>query len=157
MERKCGNCALKQLKGGICPIFNTNMENESDCPYFTTEVKTCEICGGLILEKACLQEDNNSFHVMCYKCATGTPCQSCKCMSECPLQQDETCSEPLYTMVQYRQGSAIIQTQKLNPKRIAATCAQGCKCFNEKGLDDDNFCFKTIQCGCTNYEVNWRN
>ena len=157
MERKCGDCALKALKGGMCPIFNANMEEENGCPYFTTEINSCDICGNLILKNACFQEDNGVFHVMCYDCTTAVPCKSCQRMSECRLQKDETCPEPLYVMVQYRQGPAIIQTQKLNPKRVEATCAQGCPCFRQEGLDDDDFCWKQNNCGCNNHKMNWRN
>ena len=49
MERVCGNCALKALKNGLCPVFNANMEGKSGCPHFTTELTSCDVCGRLIL------------------------------------------------------------------------------------------------------------
>lgn len=155
--RKCGDCALKALKNGMCPVFNANMEGENGCPYFTTELKICEICGALIPKGGYIQEDNEVFHLMCGDCATGHPCKSCDKVKECRLKTDETCPEPLYVMVQRRQGPAVIQTQQLNPKRVQATCAQGCPCFREEGLEDGTFCWKETGCGCNNHNYNWRN
>lgn len=157
MERKCGNCALKALKNGICPIFNENMEGESGCPYYTTHIETCDICGNIIPKGVYIQEDNEQFHLMCHECATGNPCRSCKNVQKCRLEQDKTCREPLYVMVQHRQGNAVIQTQQLNPKRVQATCADGCKCYRPEGLKDGSFCWKQTGCGCDNHQFNWRN
>lgn len=157
MERKCGDCALKALKGGMCPVFNANMEGESGCPYFTTDLKVCEICGSIIPKGGYIQEDNEVFHLMCGDCATGNPCKSCKSVKECRLQTDQSCPEPLYVMVQQRQGNMVVQSQQLNPKRVQATCAQGCPCFREEGLEDGTFCWKETGCGCNNHNYNWRN
>ena len=157
MERKCDNCALKALKNGMCPIFNANMEDEHGCPLFTTELTLCEICGQIIPKGGFLQEDGEIFHLMCGDCATGHPCKSCKCVQDCRLEQDQSCTEPLYVMVQHRQGNAVIQSQQLNPKRVQATCARGCKCFRQEGLEDGDFCWKRLGCGCNNHQFNWRN
>ena len=157
MERKCGDCALKALRNGMCPIFNMDMEGESGCPYYTTELQLCEICGDIVPKGGYIQEDNGQLHLMCHECATGHPCRSCKIVQECRLTQDETCREPLYVMVQHRQGNAVIQTQQLNPKRVQATCADGCKCYRPEGLEDGYFCWKQTGCGCDNHQFNWRN
>lgn len=157
MERRCGDCALKALKGGMCPVFNANMEGENGCPYFTTELKVCEICGSIVPKGGYLQEDNEVFHLICNDCATGDPCRTCKQIKECRFQTDQSCSEPPYVMVQHRQGNAIIQSQQLNPKRVQATCAQGCLCFREEGLENGDFCWKQTGCGCNNLKINWRN
>lgn len=156
MERKCGDCALKALKNGMCPVFNANMEDENGCPYFTTELHVCEICGNLIPKGGCIVEDNNTFHLMCNECTSGHPCASCKCVHDCRLEQDQNCPEPLYIMVQRREGPAIIQSQQLNPKRVEATCALGCPCFRKEGLKDGDFCWKKNGCGCNNHKYNWR-
>ena len=94
MERKCGQCALKALKNGMCPIFNANMEGENGCPYFTTEIHACEICGNLIPKGGYIQEDNGEFHLMCGDCATGHPCKSCKEVRNCRFETDQNCQEP---------------------------------------------------------------
>ena len=157
MERKCGQCALKALKNGMCPIFNANMEGENGCPYFTTEIHACEICGNLIPKGGYIQEEDGAFHLMCGDCATGHPCKSCKEVNSCRFETDQNCQEPPYVMVQQRQGNMVVQTQALNPKRVQATCANGCPCFREEGLEDGDFCWKQIGCGCNNHKNNWRN
>lgn len=156
MERKCSKCALKELKNGMCPVFNANMDGEKGCPYFTTTLSACEICGSIIPKGGVLQEENDIFHLLCESCATGSPCKRCVKNSECKLEQDSSCPEPLYITVQHRQGNAIVQTQQLNPKRIEATCAKGCACFYPEGMKDGYFCFKQIGCGCNNIINNWR-
>lgn len=158
MEHKCGQCALKALKGGMCPVFNADMSNEDGCPCFTTELHTCEVCGNLILRSGALeQDDEGSWHSMCSNCLGSPPCQTCVRTKECAFQTDQTCPEPPVIMVQQRQGNMIMQTQKINPKRVEATCRKGCPCFFEDGLDDGNFCLKQIGCGCKSYKTNWRN
>ena len=158
MERICANCALKAIKGGMCPIFNANMEEEKGCPIFTTEVRTCNICGNVILQGDVLQydDDHNGYALLCNVCANADPCATCRYINTCRFQNDNECTEPPYETVQIRQGNATIQTQRMNPKRVQATCAQGCSCFNEDGLDDGTFCIKTNNCGCKNYKLNWR-
>lgn len=157
MERKCGNCALKALKNGMCPIFNANMEGEDGCPYFTSHLEYCEVCGSIIPKGGIIQEDKGEFHLMCNECATGHPCAACKSVRECRLQTDQSCPEPLYVMVQQRQGNMVVQSQQLNPKRVEATCAQGCVCFRKEGLEDGDFCWKQNGCGCNNHTYQWRN
>ena len=157
MERKCGDCALKALKNGMCPVFNANMEGGSGCPYFTTHLDICEVCGNVILSSSIIQEEDGVFHLMCRNCATGHPCAACTSVRECRLQTDQSCPEPLYVMVQHRQGNMIVQQQSLNPKRVQATCAQGCPCYREEGLEEGAFCWKMLDCGCKNLKINWRN
>lgn len=157
MERKCGDCALKAIKNGMCPVFEADMEGQNGCPYFTTELQICELCGNIILSQSIIQEEDGVFHQICRNCVTGPPCKSCTKAKDCRLQNDQSCPEPLYVMVQHRQGNMVMQTQQLNPKRIQATCAQGCPCFWEEGLDDGNYCWKQLNCGCNNYKPNWRN
>ena len=154
MERKCGQCALKALKNGMCPIFNANMEGENGCPYFTTEIHACEICGNLIPKGGYIQEDNGEFHLMCGDCTMGHPCKSCKEVRNCRFETDQDCQEPPYVMIQQRQGNMVVQTQTLNPKRVQATCAQGCPCYHD---GEDFHCWKQMSCGCNNHKNNWRN
>ena len=148
---KCGQCALKALKNGMCPVFNANMEGENGCPYFTAEIHTCEICGNIIPKGGYIQEDNGEFHLMCGDCATGHPCKSCKEVNSCRFETDQNCQEPPYVMVQQRQGNMVVQTQSLNPKRVQATCAAGCSCYSE-----EHGCMREYGCGCNNHKFNWR-
>jgi hypothetical protein len=139
----------------MCPIFNADMSEQHGCPYFTTELRTCHICGSVILSAGILEVDEDIWHEMCQQCASAPRCNTCQ-RKDCKFQNDRSCPEPPYVMVQQRQGNAIIQTQKINPKRVQATCAQGCPCFDEDGLDDGTFCLSTTGCGCKNYKTNWR-
>lgn len=151
MERKCGNCALKALKGGMCPIFNANMENENGCPRFTSEFAICDICGNIILNNSYLQEEDGTIHLFCEECAIGHPCRTCKEISDCKFQTDKSCQEPPFIMAQQRQGNVVMQQQVTNPKRVQATCANGCKCYNS-----EHGCMREYGCGCENLKINWR-
>ena len=153
---KCDECALKTLKNGVCPIFNANMEGEKGCPYFMTELRTCEVCGNLIPKGGYIQQDGDSFHLMCHDCATGNPCIACKFVKYCALHQDDNCQEPLYVMVQHQKGNMVVHSQQLNPKRIQATCAVSCPCFREEGMEDGTFCWKQTGCGCNKNQYVWR-
>ena len=156
--RSCGDCALKAIKGGMCPVFNADMSEENGCPLFTTELQLCEVCGNHIFRGAIIAEDDGIYHMTCPQCGTNlNQCATCIHQSQCAFQNDQSCPEPPYVMVQQRQGNAIIQTQRLNPKRVQATCARGCPCFNEDGLDDGTYCRKQDGCGCNKYKTNWRN
>jgi hypothetical protein len=42
------------------------MEGENGCPYFTTEIHACEICGILIPKGGCFQEDNGKYYFDLY-------------------------------------------------------------------------------------------
>ena len=156
MERNCGQCALKTLKGGMCPIFNADMSDELGCPYFTPNVEFCDVCGSPIIGKAFVEEDDGRVHLFCRQCAGAPHCQTCR-FSYCAFLQDASCQEPPMVMRQMRQGNMIIQQQMMNPKRVEATCRKGCPCFNEDGLDDGTFCVKQEGCGCNKYKMNWRN
>ena len=152
MERKCGDCALKALKHGMCPVFNANMEGHSGCPHFTTQLTSCDVCGNVILGESYLQEENGVFHILCAECANGHPCKTCKELNNCRFRTDQDCQEPPYVMVQQRQGNMVVQQQIQNPKRVQATCANGCLCYSE-----EHGCMREYGCGCQNLKINWRN
>lgn len=154
---KCGQCALKAIKGGMCPIFNANMEGKDGCPMFTDELRICELCGSIIPKGGHIIEENDIFHLICSNCATSSPCSHCDRTNVCRFQTDQSCPEPPYIMAQHRQGNAIIQTQQLNLKRVEATCAQNCPCYRPEGLEDGDYCLKQLGCGCRNHRYNWRN
>ena len=154
MEHKCGQCALEALKGGMCPIFNADMGEKDGCPYFTPELRTCHICGSVILGAGILEADGDIWHEMCQQCAAASPCAVCQ-HTDCRFQSDQSCQEPPFVMVEQRKGNMIMQTQAINPKRIQATCAQGCSCYHE--TEEGFICFRQQGCGCKNYKTNWRN
>ena len=156
MERLCGECALKSLKGGMCPIFDADMSEQHGCPYFTTTINYCNLCGAPIIGKVMIEEDDGSWHIFCQRCATASPCETCK-NSYCAFEQDGSCQEPPYVMAQMRQGNMVVQQQVMNPKRVEATCRKGCPCFDEDGLDSGTFCKRKENCGCNKHKMNWRN
>ena len=156
MERRCSNCALKALKNGMCPIFNANMEEEMGCPYYTTKIETCDLCGNLIPKHGVLEEIDGEWHMLCQTCAHSIPCKLCKHLTECKFYQDQSCPEPPMVIREIRQGNMIAQTQVINPKRIHLTCAAGCKCYRPEGLKDGTYCMKQMECGCNNFYNIWR-
>ena len=153
MDRICGNCALRTLKGGVCPIFNADMSGEKGCPYFASKLHTCEVCGSVIPKGGYIIDE----HLVCGECANGSACRICAFNGTCRLEQDQTCSEPLYIPIQQRQGNMVIQTQITNPRRIQATCEAGCPCYRSEGKADGSFCWKKLGCGCHDRKINWRN
>ena len=153
---KCNDCALLKLPGG-CPVFKADMSGQDGCPMFAAELERCDLCGGVIFGKSIVEEDNEGkWHTICHQCLNASRCQIC-INQYCAFQQDQSCQEQPYVMIERRQGNMIMQTQQLNPKRVEATCRKGCPCFNEDGLDDGTFCLKQLNCGCKNYKINWRN
>ena len=154
MEHKCGQCALKALQGGMCPIFRADMSEKDGCPYFTSDLRTCHISGSVILGAVILEADGDIWHELCQKCAAAAICTVCQ-HTDCRFQSDQSCQEPPFVMVEQRKGNMIMQTQAINPKRVQATCAQGCSCYHE--TEEGFICFRQEGCGCKNYKTNWRN
>lgn len=153
---KCDTCVFKTMRNGACPIFNADMTGKDGCPYHSTDLHICSICGNPMIEKSILERDENGvWHEMCSQCANAPLCHNCA-HSYCAFQQDSHCPEPPVIMVEHRQGNMIMQTQTINPKRVEATCRKGCPCFNEDGLDDGSFCTRQFGCGCEKYHTNWR-
>ena len=130
MEHKCGRCALKALQGGKCPIFRADMSEKDGCTYFTSELRTCHICGSVIFGAGILEADGDIWHELCQRCAAAAPCAVCQ-HTDCRFQSDQSCQEPPFVMVEQRKGNVIMQAQAINPKRVQATCAQGCSCYHE--------------------------
>lgn len=152
---KCDTCAYKNIAEGGCPVFHADMSGHDGCPYYSTELHTCDICGMVIFGKAILTEENDKWYGICPKCCNAAPCQTCV-NQYCAFQQDDSCQEPPYVMREVRQGNMVMQTQVMNPKRIEATCRKNCPCFNEDGLDNGTFCGRQNGCGCDKYKTNWR-
>lgn len=150
--RNCGKCALKAHNGGICPIFQKEMDDEQGCPYFKLELDTCDICGQIIVNGGIFQDET---HLVCNNCGTGSSCSICVHAHECRFQTDRSCTEPPHIPVQQRQGNMVIQTQIPNPKRIELTCAAGCPCYYPEGATEGAHCWKQFNCACKNYKTNY--
>lgn len=156
MERKCGDCALKALKNGMCPVFNANMEGESGCPYFTTELQLCDICGSPVLGPTVLTQEGETWKQMCGHCNSkvfGT-CNGCA-KFVCRFRTDQSINIPPMITVQKRQGNMVVQTQQMNPERVKATCMDGCPCWRSE--EDGGFCMMEACGSCENYQTKWRN
>ena len=158
MERKCANCALRNLQNGVCPIFHGDMSDENGCPHYVSHLEYCEICGDIIIKGGTYEyePEDKEWHLMCDKCSNGHPCAGCINVNQCAFQTDQSCPEPPYVMVQQQQGNMFIQTQQPNPKRIDLTCAKGCPCYYEAGRAEGMYCIKQLECGCGNMKMNWR-
>lgn len=155
MERKCGDCALKALKGGMCPIFNANMEGENGCPCFTTELHLCDICGSPILGPAVLVQENGTWPQICSHCNSevfGT-CNGCAKFG-CRFRTDQSINIPTMITVQKRQGNMVVQTHQRNPERVKATCMDGCPCWRNE--EDGGSCMMEACGSCENYQTKWR-
>lgn len=152
--KTCGQCALKAIRGGICPIFNREMEDdEPGCPIYSISITQCELCGNPIIEGGVI-EDN---HIICNNCANLPACHICVNMKECLFQTDQSCPEPQMISVQQQQGPMVIQTQTVNPKRVQLTCAKGCPCFFEEGAAKGSFCWRQFKCACSKFVPDWKN
>jgi hypothetical protein len=146
------------MLNGMCPVFSADMSDKEGCPYFTSELHLCDVCGNHISQNAIIDNTDDVCHVVCPQCGQGLDmCATCIQYKRCAFQQDTSCPEPPQIMKQMRQGNMVMQTQVLNPKRIEATCRKGCPCFDEDGLDSGNFCKKQNGVGCCNYKTRWRN
>lgn len=155
MEQKCGDCALKALKNGMCPVFNANMEDEGGCPYFTTELHFCDVCGSPILGSSILAQDGEAWKQMCNHCNTkvfGT-CDGCA-KFVCRFRTDQSINIPLMINVQKRQGNMVVQTQQMNPERVKVTCMNGCPCWHSE--ENEGFCMMEACGSCENYQTKWR-
>ena len=155
MERKCGDCAIRDLYKGQCPVFRREMpEDEGGCPLHTHELIHCDICGNHIPSHAIFDDG----HIICYDCFSKSMCFTCTAHIICPFEQDKNCKEPPIVVVQeHPRPNMTVQKQIPNPKRIAETCAKGCLCYYEAGLEDGMHCIKQLpNSGCENYKTAWR-
>ena len=156
--KKCGECALQKING-VCPIFRQEMpEDENGCPLFTSEIITCDVCGGHIMSGAIFDFDGEGkAHILCQQCEDAPLCSTCE-NRYCAFKQDRDCRIPPYIMKQiHPQPNMTIQQQVINPDRIAATCANGCPCYYEAGLKDSAHCIKqSPNGGCDKYKTLWR-
>ena len=148
-NRTCGQCALPQHNGGVCPLFNeTFPSNAPGCPKFSTQLTTCELCKRFIIPSSTIIDaTENTLHFICESCRQETGhCSTCKNAHICAFETDPS---PIPKVVQkeFRQGNMISVTQVKNPERIDKTCKNGCKCF-----DPEFGCLRQNN-SCRNYKI----
>lgn len=146
----CGQCALMQHNGGVCPYFNEKFPPETNgCPKGVTFLTTCEICGRLTDTPIIDVTDENHPHMWCPSCHNlSGHCPTCIKGNECLFETDPS---PIPKVVQkeIRQGNMITVTQIMNPERIRQTCQKGCTCF-----DPEFGCLKQNNC-CGKWKVKY--
>jgi hypothetical protein len=124
--------------------------NTDFCSKHTTELMTCEVCGGGMPRANAIIEVRNekSIRILCERCSSAMDtCQMCKHGSQCFFETDPS---PLPKVVEkvFRQGPMTTVTQIRNPERIEYCCKEKkCPCY-----DPENECLKQFNtCGkCEN-------
>jgi hypothetical protein len=146
----CGQCALLQHNGGICPIFNEKREpDDQGCPKFTSVLIPCSVCGRGVLPQTALIDLTlpGQPHWLCPNCQKQSGhCATCKYGNQCSFETDPS-SLPKMIQQETRQGNMISVMTVKNPSRIEITCKKGCPCF-----DAENGCLKQNGC-CGKYKI----
>lgn len=133
MEKLCKTCAILDSKLQKCRMFGHQVEPAIDfCSKHTTELITCELCGGQIPKAQSIIYVNKGKpnRLICERCSQlhGT-CHFCKNSAICSFETDPS-SLPKMIQKQVRQGNMIAMTQIRNPERIEITCKKGCPCYD---------------------------
>ena len=142
----CFNCAFKVLSIDKCPIIGIsyNQKDIKVCPYWTSDLPKCDICGGIDLNYVLFAKEKEAgYRKVCSKCKelSGT-CGGCLKSSTCDF---ETNPSPIPKAVQktIQQGNFTrVETIK-NPDRIRETCQKNCDCF----LENFGCCRELNTCG----------
>ena len=144
-NKTCGQCALMQHSGGICPVFKTEQPHDHPgCPYHAFELDPCPLCGNHMPKEHQLIDmtDSEHFYIYCDNCSKYVGhCETCTNAQNCSFETDPS-SIPKMVQKEIRQGNMIqIMTVK-NPSRIDITCKKGCPCFSEEFgcLRQINYC-----------------
>ena len=133
MEKLCKTCAILDPKLQKCRMFGHQVEPAIDfCSQHTTELITCELCGGQIpkAQSIIFVEKGKPNRLICERCSKlhGT-CHLCKNSAFCSFENDPS-PLPKIVQKQVRQGNMIAMTQVQNPERIEITCKKGCPCYD---------------------------
>jgi hypothetical protein len=129
----------------MCPVFSADMSGKEGCPYFTSELHLCDVCGNHISQNAIIDNTDDVCHVVCPQCGQGLDmCATCIQYKRCAFQQDTSCPEPPQIMKQMRQGNMVMQTQTRNEEREKKFC-HSCICWSE-----ECGCLKNFNIGCIN-------
>ena len=146
--KSCFTCAYRTLNPQQCPLIGYQYADDRNqvCPYHTTELPKCDICGQIDPNSVLTQKSDGSWIRICQNCQSksGT-CGGCSKSSTCDF---ETNPSPIPKAVQKRiqQGNQIMVTTIKNPSRIDVTCRINCPCFSE-----ENGCCREYNT-CSNFE-----
>lgn len=146
--KSCLTCAYRALNPQQCPLIGYQYANDRNqvCPYHTTELPKCDICGRVTPNSMFRQKSDGSWIRICKNCQgnSGT-CGGCSKSATCDF---ETNPSPIPKAIQKRtqQGNQIMVTTVKNPSRIEVTCRINCPCFSE-----ENGCCREYNT-CSNYE-----
>ena len=136
METKyCRTCAILDPKLQKCRMFGHQVEPAVDfCSKHTTELVTCELCGGQIPKNQSIISvvKDKPNRLVCERCSQlyGT-CHLCKNSALCSFENDPS-PLPKIIQKQVRQGNMTAITQVRNPERIEITCKKGCPCYDSE-------------------------
>ena len=155
-KRTCGECALRQQTGGVCPLFNKAVSaDEGGCPSFTGTQIFCELCHNLIIGTGNALIDitiPGETHSICKQCQKLIGhCNTCRRASACAFETDPS-DLPKVIQQQVRQGNMISVMTVKNPSRIDITCKKGCPCF-----DSEIGCLRESNNSCGNYKIVYDN
>ena len=132
--KSCFTCAYRTLNPQQCPLIGYQYADDRNqvCPYYTTELPKCDICGQIDPNSVLTKKSDGSWIRLCKNCQnkSGT-CGGCSKSSTCDF---ETNPSPIPKAVEkrFQQGNQIMITQIKNPLRIDATCRINCPCFSEE-------------------------
>ena len=114
------------------PIFNC------DCGHQVQDARAQVIV---------FNEVPNKYLTICNHClqTLGT-CHTCLQAQVCPFETDTSISLPKVILKTETRGNMTIQTQQLNPERIAKTCVN-CLCWSK----EENYCMKQNDGVCVRY------
>ena len=132
--KSCFTCAYRTLNPQQCPLIGYNYADDRNqvCPYHTTELPKCDICGQIVPDSMFTQKSDGSWIRICKNCLSksGT-CGGCSKNATCDF---ETNPSPIPKAVEkrFQQGNQIMITQIKNPSRIDVTCRINCPCFSEE-------------------------
>ena len=146
--KSCYTCAYRTLNPQQCPLIGYNYADDRNqvCPYHTTKLPKCDICGQVVPNSMFTQKSDGSWVRICQNCLSksGT-CGGCSKSSICDF---ETNPSPIPKAVQKRiqQGNQIMVTTIKNPSRIDVTCRINCPCVSE-----ENGCCREYNT-CSNFE-----
>lgn len=139
-ERTCGTCAIKQLQGGMCPVFKREVsDDDKGCIIHTTELSKCDFCGRVAFGTLVISPtDDGKYRYVCEECCSlfGT-CRTCEYgVNNCEFETNPS-TLPKLVQKEFRQGPMVSIAQVRNPERIEITCRELCECW-----DDDFGCLR---------------
>ena len=133
MEKYCRTCAILDPKLQKCRMFGHEVNPAVDfCSKHTTELVTCELCGGQIPKNQSIISvvQGKPNRLVCERCSQlyGT-CHLCKNSAFCSFETDPS-PLPKVIQKQVRQGNMTAITQVRNPERVEITCKKNCPCYD---------------------------